>query len=276
MKAELKGNLWVISVDPNELHITATRSWPYASTIGTINQRGTLSVWRPATGAPRNWGQLARYKLEEARSELYRKGELVDRKAVKSRKEEEKTGSFIVRLSNGKSSRFHEMKRGVVWAEEHLKGKTTGTVAEFYRSHPSAEYVKGHGVIPWTKPFHVLVVDSYGRIVMEGAPSAPRRDPAYGGTSRRGRDAGKAWQDKARRIIGELSKESYAQAQKTRAGSKRKRHVPYSVPETAQRLIEALNRNDEETAKSIMMYDYEAQRVAKRDPRRTSVKKRVR
>lgn len=69
------------------------------------------------------------------------------------------------------------------------------------------------------------------------------------------------WRDKAHAIIGELSRQSYEQSQRTAAGGKRKRHVPYSIPETAQRLVEALGRDDEETAKSIMMHDYDARRT---------------
>lgn len=66
------------------------------------------------------------------------------------------------------------------------------------------------------------------------------------------------WQDKAQKVIAELSRQSYEQANRLPSGKMRKKHVPYSIPDTAVRLIEALNRNDEHAAKSTMMYDYYA------------------
>ena len=65
-----------------------------------------------------------------------------------------------------------------------------------------------------------------------------------------------SWENKAKRVIGVLCKESYEQANKGR-----KRHVPYSVPETARDLTDCLNNGDEERAKAIMMYDYHASKV---------------
>jgi hypothetical protein len=52
---------------------------------------------------------------------------------------------------------------------------------------------------------------------------------------------------------------SYRAANVRPDGSRRKRHVSYSVPDTARDLIEALGRNDEELAKSIMLFRYDAQ-----------------
>ena len=59
------------------------------------------------------------------------------------------------------------------------------------------------------------------------------------------------WQTKAHRIIGELSRESWRKANMLPNGKLRKRHVPYSIPDVAQRLIECLDRNDEIGAKVI-------------------------
>jgi len=69
------------------------------------------------------------------------------------------------------------------------------------------------------------------------------------------------WREKAKRIIAELSRQSYDQAQRLSGGGKAKRHRPYSIPEAAQRLVEALDRNDEEAAKAIFLYDYDAQQA---------------
>lgn len=65
------------------------------------------------------------------------------------------------------------------------------------------------------------------------------------------------WKDKANRIIAALSLEAY----KAKNLGKKK-HEPYTIPETASALIDCLNRDDERAAKSLMMYDYDAQRVA--------------
>jgi hypothetical protein len=70
-----------------------------------------------------------------------------------------------------------------------------------------------------------------------------------------------AWQVKAHRIIGELSRQSYEQANRMRSGKLRKKHAAYSVPYAAQELIRALNINDEHMAKSIMMHDYDVQQA---------------
>ena len=67
------------------------------------------------------------------------------------------------------------------------------------------------------------------------------------------------WEEKAHRIIARVCLESYRAANIKKDGSRRKRHVPYSVPDVARRLVEALGRNDEETAKAIFLFDYDAQ-----------------
>lgn len=66
------------------------------------------------------------------------------------------------------------------------------------------------------------------------------------------------WHVRAHKIIAALCLESYRQANKGK-----KRHVPYSVPETAMELIECLNTDDEKRAKAIMLWDYHADRVTR-------------
>lgn len=64
------------------------------------------------------------------------------------------------------------------------------------------------------------------------------------------------WKDKAHRIIGNLSRQSYLAANRLSNGTMRKRHVPYVIPELAQDLIACLNTNDEHKAKAIFLsYD---------------------
>lgn len=65
------------------------------------------------------------------------------------------------------------------------------------------------------------------------------------------RPSDRAWREKANRIIGELSLESWRQANVRKDGAVRRKHVPYSVPQLAQVLVECLNKNDEERAKAI-------------------------
>lgn len=61
-----------------------------------------------------------------------------------------------------------------------------------------------------------------------------------------------SWYDKAYRVVGELCLDSYKQAN-YRRGKKYKKHRPYSVPLLAKLLIEALDEDDEEQAKSLFI-----------------------
>ena len=61
----------------------------------------------------------------------------------------------------------------------------------------------------------------------------------------------KTWHDKAKEIIGRYSLESYRRANVLPNGQKRKRHVPYSVPEIATALVAALSADDELEAKRL-------------------------
>ncbi len=69
------------------------------------------------------------------------------------------------------------------------------------------------------------------------------------------------WQDKAHRLIYNACSQSYEQAQISRLTGKRYRsHVPYSVPQFAEDLIDCLNRNDEEKAKALFL-SYEGMKL---------------
>ena len=69
------------------------------------------------------------------------------------------------------------------------------------------------------------------------------------------------WQDQVKRAIGALCRVSYLQANLLPNGKLRRRHVPYSVPDVAQDLIDCLNTDDEERAKAIMLVNGEARRA---------------
>jgi hypothetical protein len=58
----------------------------------------------------------------------------------------------------------------------------------------------------------------------------------------------KPWQEKAHRLIYNLCRTSYIQANK-----KNKKHIPYSIPELAKELIDCLNTEDEVRAKDIFL-----------------------
>lgn len=101
---------WHVQVEPNELAITATQRWPHESPVGWISLKGALQTIQPA-GAPRTWSQLARYRLEDARNILYRRGELaLPASAQRSRREEQATGDFITELDDGRVGRFHSFR----------------------------------------------------------------------------------------------------------------------------------------------------------------------
>jgi hypothetical protein len=61
----------------------------------------------------------------------------------------------------------------------------------------------------------------------------------------------KPWEKKAHKLIAELCLASWRQANVLPNGKRRKRHVPYSRPVTAQALVDALGKNDEHKAKAI-------------------------
>lgn len=65
----------------------------------------------------------------------------------------------------------------------------------------------------------------------------------------------KPWEQKCHRVIAELCLSSYVRSNRLPDGSFRKRHVPYSVPEIAERLVKCLADDDEETAKSIFVHE---------------------
>lgn len=69
------------------------------------------------------------------------------------------------------------------------------------------------------------------------------------------------WKIKVHKLIYLLCQQSYLQANRKKDGSFYKKHRPYSIPETAERLIDCLNKNDEELAKAIMLFDYEVRKA---------------
>ena len=68
-------------------------------------------------------------------------------------------------------------------------------------------------------------------------------------------EAGRTWRNKAEGIISRYSLESYRQANILQNGQKRKRHVPYSIPEIATALVEALAHDDKREAKRLFQVE---------------------
>ena len=73
------------------------------------------------------------------------------------------------------------------------------------------------------------------------------------------------WEEKVHRIISALSMEAFNLANRLPNGRLRKKHVPYRIPDSAERLVECLGMKDrsaaEETAKAIFLYDYDISKL---------------
>lgn len=98
----------------------------------------------------------------------------------RSERREQTSGSFVVLLWTGQSARFNDMPRARAWAESRLSGQPSGSYAAFYRA-PVAPGRSDAGD-PWTEPFHVLVVNDYGHIVVAGRenwPDIPEQPQAF-------------------------------------------------------------------------------------------------
>lgn len=63
----------------------------------------------------------------------------------------------------------------------------------------------------------------------------------------------KPWERKAHAIIARLSMDAWRTANTLANGRRRKRHVPYTVPDIVRQLVDALGRADEATAKAIFL-----------------------
>lgn len=69
------------------------------------------------------------------------------------------------------------------------------------------------------------------------------------------------WRDKANSLIARMCRESYLKTNTKKGGGLYKKHRPYVVPEAADRLVDCLGRDDEEGAKALFLYNYDAQQV---------------
>ena len=68
------------------------------------------------------------------------------------------------------------------------------------------------------------------------------------------------WVKKANALVYALCQKSYMQAN-YKNGKKYKKHVPYSVPQEAQDLLDCIQRDDEEGAKAMFLYNYAIEKL---------------
>ena len=170
---------WVVTVEPGEMVLAASfkdsrgRTVPAKTNqtplrIGTIDTNGKITQWR----VPRNYKEIAKWRLDDALAKLHERGSVFNRAAAQKRKEERRTGMFVIRTTNPSypENRFHEMKDGYRWVERVLKLSPNGTVAGFF--HDKGVYA--------TKPFATQVKSEYGHIThgrldaWPGSSSSPR------------------------------------------------------------------------------------------------------
>ena len=155
---EQSGNLFLVKLT-RDLDVGGGKSVAAGRTLGTINERGTLSVWRSAGYNPRGYGEIAKILLEDARHALKSSGHIMARQRAKEAAEEQASGSFIVKIGNS-TSRFHSFDRARTEVEKALLTMPVGTQAKFYRAGVSGRTTWADGRplegIPWTEPFHIM------------------------------------------------------------------------------------------------------------------------
>lgn len=64
------------------------------------------------------------------------------------------------------------------------------------------------------------------------------------------------WQEKVHKVIARAATDAYNKANRNKNGSLKKKHVPYTLPVWVDDLVSCLNKDDEEEAKRIMLYDF--------------------
>ncbi len=133
--------------------------------LGFVSKRGAVRVSKSFGSGTRAITRERKYRLEDAKRELFAQKKIGKTAHAKAEKEQATRGMFVVELSDGRSKRFHSMRtemtgRGSVqgaqdWADEMLKKAGPGAVALFY--HSSGTYAQ--------KPFSVLKVNEYGHVL---------------------------------------------------------------------------------------------------------------
>lgn len=228
ISSEKSHGLWSVYAEPGEWELYLRGAWrkwpPHEIRVGFINERGTMKTSRPSGGGlPREYGELAKLKLGDARSALIQRGSLhADiKKNVKARKEEAKEGSFIVRTTTGKETRFHEMKRAVHWAERVLKLSKAGTIVGIFRPGHIGADTNWKSAYDRDTPVATYTLDEYRRVKTLGYDAFPKSgSPERGSPSdKRGfevtfADGGRQYMPERRWVVshGRLESPGYAVA----------------------------------------------------------------
>lgn len=194
MRFQQTADGWMVTSEPNEIRLRRG-VWPYSGLLGFINHRGTIRVSYP-TSAPRDWGQVARYMLEDARRELWERGDLRNPAEQRKRREEAKRGDFIARLDDGRSRRFYSFRSGpergamarpgaLDWIDAEI-GAGRASYGEIFRGEPPAIYTEprvlpaqaGYGAMTIGEhahfPIQVSRKDEYGWVRSTHSPSSLR------------------------------------------------------------------------------------------------------
>lgn len=117
-KSAYAPNFWTVTLNRAELAALFPNRGGYGDiTIGVVDDRGRIRVWTPSGGAPRNWSSRVKPLLTEARRQLIIEGKLHDREGDRRRAHEQRTGSFILALFDGRVLRFHGVQDALYAAE---------------------------------------------------------------------------------------------------------------------------------------------------------------
>ncbi len=152
-KVEQSGDFYVVRLTRDLEVGSSGKSIPGGTTLGTVNERGTISVRRSSGYVPRGYTEAAKSLLDAARIDLKNSGRIMAKERAREAAEEQKTGNFVVKIDDGPTLRAHDFKRAQTQAEKALLTRPLGTKARFYRALSGTTTREG---IPWTLPFHVM------------------------------------------------------------------------------------------------------------------------
>lgn len=153
---EQSGGLFVVKLT-RELQVgSAGKSVPAGTTLGTVNEKGTIKVWRSSGYVPRGYAESAKILLNDAKHDLKAAGRIMAKERARETAAEQAEGDFIAKVDGGPTLRGHDMPRLRAKVEAELLTRPVGTQAKFFRAGPS-HWEDGRPLvgIPWTEPFHI-------------------------------------------------------------------------------------------------------------------------
>jgi hypothetical protein len=157
MRFQRSGDSWIVHIARRQFP-GAKSHWPSEMVLGSISKDRGVDVWPAPYGTEERGGKKSAHWEETARrlmsSDAIRTKLFGAMKAY--RKEEKSTGTFIAKLSDGRSSGFHESRRARDWLEERLKSMPAGSLGGMF--HDKGRYA--------TEPFSLLEKNEHGHVVM--------------------------------------------------------------------------------------------------------------